>query len=194
MKELTAILDANVIYPAPLRDLLVRLSLSDAFRARWSETIHEEWMRNVLANRSDLTIEQLTRTKELMNKAVRDCLVEGFESLIDKIELPDTNDRHVLAAAIHVKADVIVTFNLKDFPVEKLAPFGVEAIHPDAFIVSLIEENSAKVLSVVKGQQESLKNPPRTITELLQTLEANGIKEAIKRMGKLLETQTASDK
>lgn len=92
MSEQTAIPDANVLYPAPLRDLFVRLTLGGAFRARWTDAIHAEWMRSVLANRPDLTIEQLTRTKKLMNAAVRDCTVENYESLIVAVELPDPDD------------------------------------------------------------------------------------------------------
>ncbi len=94
----TAIYDACVLYPAPLRDFLMWLALTDLFRARWTEEIHAEWMRNVLNNRSDLTKEQLTRTKNLMNANVRDCLVTDYESLIETLVLPDLDDRHVLAA------------------------------------------------------------------------------------------------
>jgi predicted nucleic acid-binding protein len=107
--------DACVLYPAPLRDLLMHLALSDLYRAHWSEKIHDEWTRNVLAGRPDLTPEQLARTRQLMNANVRDSLVEGFEYLIPAIELPDPEDRHVVAAAIHSGASLIVTFNLKTF-------------------------------------------------------------------------------
>lgn len=93
------------------------------------EEIHSEWIRNVLENRPDLTLEQLTRTKNLMNANVRDCLVTGYEALIPTLELPDPDDRHVLAAAIRSSSRVIVTFNLNDFPVQALAPYGVEATH-----------------------------------------------------------------
>ncbi|MCV2886465.1 PIN domain-containing protein [Aestuariibacter sp. AA17] len=96
----TALLDANILYPAPLRDLFMRLAVSDIFAARWTERIHDEWMRNVLTNRQDLTREQLERTKFLMNSHVRDCLVEDFEQLEAGLQLPDKDDRHVLAAAI----------------------------------------------------------------------------------------------
>jgi hypothetical protein len=75
----TVVYDACVLYPAPLRDLLMHLALSDLYRARWSDMIHDEWMRNVLANRPDLNREQLNRTCQLMNAHVRDSLVTGFE-------------------------------------------------------------------------------------------------------------------
>ena len=89
----TALYDACVLYPAPLRDLLMQLALTDLFRARWTDQIHDEWIRNLLKNRSDLTLEQLTQTKNLMNSHVRDCLVADYEGLIPSINLPDADDR-----------------------------------------------------------------------------------------------------
>ena len=89
----TALYDACVLYPAPLRDLLMQLALTDLFRARWTNQIHDEWIRNLLKNRSDLTLEQLTQTKNLMNSHVRDCLVADYEGLIPSINLPDADDR-----------------------------------------------------------------------------------------------------
>ena len=100
----TVVYDACVLYPAPLRDFLVRLAVTGAFRARWTEAIHDEWVRNLLANRADLSREKLERTVALMNQAVPDCLVEGYELLIGGLDLPDPDDNHVLAAAIRCDA------------------------------------------------------------------------------------------
>lgn len=122
------IYDACVLYPAPLRDLLLHLALTDLFRARWSDAIHDEWIRNLLAKRPDLTPAQLARTRRLMDQAAPDCLVTGHETLIDQLRLPDPDDRHVLAAAIHCRARLIVTFNVNDFPPTALEPYGVEAL------------------------------------------------------------------
>jgi len=129
-QPLTAVYDANVLYPAPLRDLFIRLAQAGLVQARWTEAIHEEWMCNVLKDNPRLSAERLARTRTLMNEAVRDCLVTGYEDLIASLSLPDPDDRHVLAAAIHARADVIVTCNLKDFPAEVLAGFSIEAQHP----------------------------------------------------------------
>jgi hypothetical protein len=93
------------------------------FRAKWTDRIHEEWISSLLENRPDLTRNKLERTRDLMNEAVPDCLVDGYEPLTAGVELPDENDRHVLAAAIHCSADALVTFNLKDFPPDRLAPY-----------------------------------------------------------------------
>lgn len=122
MAKFTAIFDACVLYPAPLRDLLMSLALTGLFRAKWTAAIHEEWIGNLLRNRDDLTRPQLERTRDLMDRAVPDALVAGYEELIDPLTLPDPDDRHVLAAAIRGRADVIVTSNLKDFPETALKP------------------------------------------------------------------------
>lgn len=100
MTTFTALYDACVLYPAPLRDLLLRVALTDLFRARWTDRIHDEWIEALLRSRPDLTREQLERTRRLMNESVRDCLVTDYESLIDGITLPDPNDCHVVAAVV----------------------------------------------------------------------------------------------
>lgn len=112
----TVVYDANLLYPAPLRDFLIRLAKSGLVRARWTDAIHDEWIRNLLRNRPDLTTEQLERTPRPDEPAVPDCLVTGHEKLIDKLTLPDPDDRHVLAAAIRAKANTILTVNTRDFP------------------------------------------------------------------------------
>lgn len=175
MANFTVVYDANVLYPAPLRDLLMRLALTDLFGARWTDDIHDEWIRNVLAARPDLTLKQLERTRELMNAHVRDCVVEGYRSLIPGLELPDPDDRHVLAAAIRANASVIVTFNLKDFPAAQVEQYGVEAQHPDEFITHLIDLNQAKVCAAAEEQRRSLRNPPKTVEEYLETLLTQGL-------------------
>jgi hypothetical protein len=88
----TAVYDANILYPAPLRDLFIRLAQAGLVRARWTETIHDEWLRNVLKNNPQLLPDRLARTRTLMNEAVRDCLVTGYEELIDSLTLPDPDD------------------------------------------------------------------------------------------------------
>lgn len=182
----TVVYDANVLYPAPLRDLLIRLGQSGLVRARWTETIHDEWMRSVLANNPHLTAERLLRTRALMNAAVRDCLVTGHEPLIDTLSLPDPDDRHVLAAAIHAEADAIVTYNLADFPRDTLAAFHLSAWHPDEFLISLLDIVPDVVLEAFQAQQLSLRNPPVTADELLSTLESRGLSQTVARLRQLL--------
>ncbi len=113
------------------------LAQAGLVRAKWSETIHDEWLRNVFKDNPQISPDRLARTRKLMNEAVRDCVVAGYEDLIDSLALPDPDDRHVLAAAIRAGAEVIVTCNLTDFPGEILACYDIEAMHPDDFLVGL---------------------------------------------------------
>lgn len=175
MSHFTALYDACVLYPAPLRDLLMHLALTDLFRAKWTSAIHEEWMRNVLKIRPDLSRERLERTRDLMNAHVRDCLVSGYEDLIPELTLPDPDDRHVLAAAIRSGADVIVTYNLDDFPVQSLRQWGIASQHPDAFVRHLIDVALPVVCLAARRHRESLKNPPKTVDEYLATLKRQGL-------------------
>jgi hypothetical protein len=183
----TAVYDANILYPAPLRDLFIRIAQAGLVRARWTETIHEEWMRNVLKDNPHVSAERLARTGTLMNEAVRDCLVTGYEDLIASLSLPDPDDRHVLAAAIRAGADIIVTYNLTDFPAETLARFDIEAQHPDDFLVGLLNVAPGVVCAAVKRQRESLQNPPKTAEELLATLESQGLTQAVARLRQFID-------
>lgn len=179
----TAVYDACVFYPAPLRDLLLRLAMTGLFRARWSARIHNEWLRNVLKDRPDLDAAKLQRTRELADAHVPDCLVEGYEAFIPSLTLPDPDDRHVLAAAIRCGADVIVTFNLKDFPASFLDPFGIEAQHPDEFVGHLFDLDQAAVVRCVRDQRASLRNPARSAGELLDTLLRQGLPRTVNALG-----------
>jgi len=158
--HVTVVYDACVLYPAPLRDLLMRLALTDLYRARWTDMIHDEWIRNVPRQRPDLKPEDLDRTRVLTNAYVRDSLITGFEHLIPSVALPDANDRHVVAAAIHGGASLIVTFNLKDFPPDRLNPYNLTAQHPDDFIFELLALHPARVCEAAANHLRSLKNPP----------------------------------
>lgn len=166
--------DACVLYPAPLRDFLLRLAVTGLFAARWTEQIHDEWTRNLLAARPELG-DQLKRTRCLMNEAVADSLVEGYESLIEGLALPDPDDRHVLAAAIRCGAQIIVTFNLKDFPEEVLAAYGIEAMHPDRFIEHQFDLHQGLVIATAKQHRAALLRPPKTAEQYLETLAAQGL-------------------
>jgi len=176
----TAFYDANVLYPAPLRDFLMHLGLTGVYRARWSARVHEEWKRNLLINRPDLNREQLDRTSALMDRAVPDGVVTDFESLIEGLQLPDVDDRHVLAAAIKCNASVIVTFNLKDFPRAILNSFDIEPMHPDDFIADLWDLDKAAVLEAAQRQRASLKYPPHSSREYLDKLLQQQLPEAVK--------------
>ena len=183
----TALYDACVLYQAPLRDLLMQLALTDSLRARWTEQIHDEWIRNLLKKRPDLTLQQLTRTKELMNSHVRDCLVTNYEYLIPSLQLPDPDDKHVLAAAIQGNADVIVTTNLSDFPSSVLSNHNIEAQHPDDFISDLLDLKPSKVVAAAKICQQRLKNPPKSFDEYLEILLKQGLTISVSMLQELYD-------
>ncbi|BCH28905.1 hypothetical protein MesoLjLc_08350 [Mesorhizobium sp. L-8-10] len=171
----TVVLDACVLYPAPLRDFLLELAGSGMFRARWSDIIHDEWIRNLLKARPDLSRDRLMRTRRLMDDSVLGSLVEGFEELIPVLELPDPDDRHVLAAAIHSGSDAIVTVNLKDFPAEVAKRYELEILHPDDFLYQQFGLDPAAVVLAARNCRARLKSPPRSGGEYLATLEAQGL-------------------
>jgi predicted nucleic acid-binding protein len=167
----TAVLDACVLYPVPIRDLLLSLARAGLYQARWTEQIQDEWIRNLLANRPDLSAEKLNRSRLEMNTNIPDCLIANHEKIINAIELPDPGDRHVVAAAIVGHADCIVTFNLKHFPIEALQQYNLEAQHPDDFIMNQFELHQVTALSAVAAMRARLRKPPRTAEELIATLE-----------------------
>lgn len=183
----TVVYDACVLYPAPLRDFLMHLALSGLFAAKWTEDIHDEWMRNLGKARPDIDPGKLQRTRELMDAAVPDSIVTGYQSLIPGLTLPDPDDRHVFAAAIVSGAQTIVTFNLKDFPKDILDKYGVEAVHPDEFVESQFELSVPAVIKVARQHRETLNNPAKTAEEYLETLSTVGLAISSDRLRDYIE-------
>jgi predicted nucleic acid-binding protein len=169
------ILDANVLYPAPVRDLLLHLASTGLYKPKWTDKIHEEWIRSLLENRTDLKEKSLRSAQTAMNNAFPDANITHYESLINRLILPDEDDRHVLAAAIKDKVDVIVTSNVKDFPTAVIKEFGIEIQHPDKFIVNLIQSDQSKAIAAFTNQVNNLKNPPKTKQQVLETLTNAGL-------------------
>ncbi len=175
MSHYTALFDANVLYPAPMRDILLQLAMTDLFRAKWTDDIHREWIEALLENEPHRKQAALERTRNLMDRATRDCLVTDYEALIPYLELPDPNDRHVLAAAIVGRCDAIVTQNLKDFPDNVLAPYGIEAQHPDDFLCNHLNLSPGVFCAAIRKVRARLKNPPYSVQDYLTTLTRQGL-------------------
>lgn len=191
MKEtpaLTAFLDANVLYPALLRNILLRLASQGLFQARWSSQVHDEWMKALRRDRPDIASARMERTRHLMDAHFQDARVEGYQHLIDTITLPDTDDRHVLAAAIHGGARIIVTTNLRDFPDAALAAFDIEAMHPDAFILGLLQDRASEVVAALHRLRASLKNPPQAAVDLLANMKRHGLTASADALGPFIES------
>lgn len=175
MRSCTALLDANVLYPAPLRDLFLQLAVTDLFKAKWTADIHREWIEALMRDEPWRDRAALERTRGLMDTATRDSLVTGYEPWIETLLLPDPDDRHVLAAAIVGRCDVIVTRNLKDFPEAALAPFGMEAQHPDEFVYDHLAVAPGVVCGAVRKVRARLLKPSYGVEEYLATLTRQGL-------------------
>jgi hypothetical protein len=184
---ITAFLDASVLYPALLRDILMRLASHQVFKARWSAKVQSEWVTALARNRPDIPAPRIARTRELMDTHFPNARVEGYEHLIDILVLPDADDRHVLAAALHCRAEFIVTTNLRDFPASDLASFSVRAIHPDAFIFMLLDDNQTAVLHAIRKLRSSLKNPTKTQADLLAAMQAHGLLASAEALNEFLD-------
>lgn len=174
----TAVFDANVLYPAAQRDLLVRLAQAGLFRGRWTERILEE-MVVAIGRRQPELIGRLERTRRLMCEGVPDCLVEGYEHLIDALNLPDPDDRHVLAAAIRCGAQVIVTENVRDFPTDILDEYGIELQTADQFLVHLVDLRPTVIAATLQRQVDALRHPPQSLDDVLMTLERSGLRRSV---------------
>lgn len=178
----TVVYDACVLYSAPLRDFLIRLAMTGLFHAKWTDRIHEEWIKAVLRTRPHIKRDALARVRQLMDQAVPDSLVRDHEALAEGLALPDPDDRHVLAAAIKVEAQTIVTINLRDFPAAALTKWNVEAQHPDDFIIRLMELDAGAVFGVARVQRESLRNPAMTPMQFVEMLECQGLTQTASRL------------
>lgn len=185
----TAILDANVMYPVNVFDILAQFCIEGLFTAKWSQEIDDEWTRNLIANRPDVSQEQIYKRRDKQRIALPDWEVEkgNYQPLIDALDLPDVNDRHVLAAAIAGHADSIVTFNIKHFPSTVLEQYDIEAIHPDDFICHQLDLIPYQALTAIKHIRLRLKNPPYTAQELLDSYEKSGLISTVTKLKDAIE-------
>lgn len=186
MSHFAAVLDANVLYSYPLTVVLLELAEARLYRPIWSEDIHEEWQRNLRHNRPDLDPAKITRRRECMDAALPDACVRGYQQLIPSLELPDADDRHVLAVAIRAGAQVIVTYNESDFPAETLGEFDVCAQHPDTFLRHLIDLSPNVVRHRILELVERLTDPPLTIEDYIAMLERQSLPETAAALRHLL--------
>lgn len=172
---INVLLDANILYSASLRDIFIRLGRIGLYQAKWTEQIHQEWMDALLRERPTLTSEKLEVLRQLIDKAIPDCKISNYRQIIPDLDLPDPDDRHVLAAAISGNCQIIITQNIKDFPQTVLNQYDIEAIHPDDFLVELLDTYPGQVYSVIKTTRTHLKNPPYSVEDYLNTLDRVGL-------------------
>lgn len=187
----TALYDACVLYPNILRDTLVSLAGTGLFRAKWTTRIHDEWQRAVLRTRPDIDPARLTNIAALMDASVPDCLVRGWEPLETAMaeQLPDPADGHILAAAVRCRAGVIVTRNLRHFPPAALAPYDIDAQHPDDFIAHLLDLDDLAVCRELRRQRQRWRKPPADVSAFLAALERQELPltvDALRRLSEFL--------
>lgn len=171
MSRRVGVVDANVLYSIELTDLLLTLAVHRLVRLHWSESILAEVRRN-LARRADLDSAAIAYRIERMNRALPGALNEAPARLTDSMPVVE-HDRHVLALAVHVAADSIITFNLRDFPNEKCEPYGIEAIHPDAFTTMILDAEPAAVAVALAAIAARRARPTMTPDALLDRLSAS---------------------
>ena len=168
------VLDANVLFPFRKRDILLRMYHAGLFQARWTERILDEWTRSLLERKPHL--EQSVRSqRRAMSEHFGEALVNGYEPLIGTLDLPDIDDRHVLAAAIRCGAQHIVTDNLVDFPAEVLAGFDIEAIDADAFLSRTFDFRTSEALAVLRALRRDYRNPPFSPNQFILDLTTKGL-------------------
>lgn len=179
-------LDANVLYAA-LRDLLLRLAVEGVCQVHWSAEVQREWKRHLVDN-AGYAEEVITRTQARMDAAFPQAQITSFEHLMTHLELPDPADRHVLAAAVQARAGVLVTFNLKDFPVKVLAEHGLVPLHPDVLLPRLWTQSPDGFQQALERLMAALKAPPMGLEDIATALEnlqmpqmATLLRETVKR-------------
>jgi predicted nucleic acid-binding protein len=171
----TVFFDSNVFFGARLRSLVMELAQTGLFRARWSSDVHREWVENLLEKRPDIDLQSLENTRNCMDTAVLDAMVTGYEELIPSLKLPDENDRHILAAAIIGRASAIVTFNMKHFPDDALAKYGIHAVHPDEFLLDIESIDSDAFIDAVISDFEHYVQRPLSVEKYIEDLKVAGV-------------------
>lgn len=170
-----AVYDACVLYPFHLRNVLIQCAFDGLVAARWTDDIHAEWIRNLAANSPGTPVARFETTRDMMKAVLPDANVANHRSLIPSLSLPDPDDRHVLAAAIAGGAETIVTWNLKDFPAPQIAPHGIAAVSPDAFLSALHRAYPKALLSSIARARENLRRTTPSVTEFVDALECHGL-------------------
>ncbi|HSI51025.1 MAG TPA: PIN domain-containing protein [Ideonella sp.] len=170
----TALLDACVLFPLGVCDALMSVGKTELFAPKWTARIDDEWTRSLAAQYSR-PVQDFHARREDMHLAYPDWEVPeaAWSPLVAALALPDENDRHVLAAAIAGHADCIVTMNLKDFPASVLGAHGIEAVHPDEFLIHQFELDQVRVLTAFKQMRMRRRNPAFTPQMFADAMERN---------------------
>lgn len=180
----TAVLDTNVVYPVIIRDVLFWFAYYDLYTPKWSQHIFEEWKRVMMEK--GVSGEDADKRIAKANAAFPDALVQNYKGLIGHLDLPDKDDRHVLAAAIKTNANLIVTNNIKDFPKAYLQSFSLDAKTADDFLTDIIDVNQEQAVAAFKEMVLNKRNPKQDEFEVLKMLRKAGLKDTANYLHALL--------
>jgi predicted nucleic acid-binding protein len=178
--DTVAICDSCVLYDSTTRDFLMRFAVNDLFFMKWSQDIENEWIYSLLLKRTDLYRERLERTARMMREAILDSMVIDYEKHIELLNLPDQNDRHVLAAAIESNAEYIVTVNVDDFPELELSKYKVKTIRPDIFLSGLAKSYPFAFQKIAEDILSACRKPKLSKADLIEKMKKVGLKVTAK--------------
>lgn len=165
------LLDACVLVPYRLADLLLWLAESELFQPLWSEEILAEVRRSMVSPKIGVPPAQADRRIGQMRAAFPHASIDHYQALVPGMT-NDDKDRHVLAAAVRGQAALIVTANLKDFPPAALAPYDIEAIHPDDFLLDQLDLAQKATLDCVIAQRVAYSRPTVSFADFYAGLAA----------------------
>ncbi|QGH70793.1 PIN domain-containing protein [Pseudactinotalea sp. HY158] len=195
MARYTAFLDACVLVPVAPCDTLLRMADLGLFRPVWSARVIDEARRALERIHPDIDPSRFRSRFRSMNEAFDDALVEGWEPLTQGLDLPDPDDRHVVAAALRGRADAIITENIRDFPDSTLKPIGLDAVRSDAFLLDQFDLDPSAALHIVVEQAAAMTRPPVDIETLLTRLARSGVPRFAQAVRELmLETRPGASR
>ncbi|MGJ5178572.1 PIN domain-containing protein [Bradyrhizobium oligotrophicum] len=177
-----AIFDACILYPFHLRNIVVQTAVDRLVEARWTDAIHDEWIRNLAADASAIPIARLQVTRRLMNDALPAATISGYEGHIPDVTLPDPDDRHVVAAAIAAKASLLLTWNLRDFPEREITKFGLRAMTPDDFLSGLFENVPELLIGSLANARRNLRKSRVGTSDFIAILKGQHLAQLAKRV------------
>jgi hypothetical protein len=181
-----AVFDACILYPFHLRNIVVQAAVDRLVEARWTDAIHDEWIRNLTVDAPAIPIERLQITRRLMTDAVPTAMVSGYEEHIPNVILPDPHDRHVVAAGIAAKATLILTWNLRHFPENELKKFGLRKMNPDEFLSELFDKAPELMIGSLANARRNLSKTRVSASDFISIVENQKLAQLAKRLQKYI--------
>jgi hypothetical protein len=178
------VFDACILYPFHLRNILVQAAVDRLVEARWTDQIQNEWIRNLVRATSSVQVERLSITRKLMNDALPAATVSGYEDYIATVNLPDPDDRHVVAAGIAAGATMILTWNLRDFPAKELKKFGLRKQTPDTLLTNVYEKVPDLIIGSLANARRNLSKTRVSASDFLDILANQKLAELASKMRK----------